>query len=219
MRELRAMKEALRKWMHYDDDHDDDYYLERAVAMKRATEYWRRREMQGDEEGTLSLSSMHGHLTATAAVGVASAASLGVREALYKWMHHDDDHDDDYYLERAVTMMRATAYWRRRELGRRLIQFIVSVGWDPESSGEEERMSDERGNVEDLGPLLFDSEFYNERSPREDTSATPEAGTRPGGGGIHATRPGGGGIRSDTEGVSCHDDSEDDAEWTAPGEE
>ena len=120
-------------------------------------------------------------------------------------------------------MMRATKHWqekqRKRELGRRLIQFIVNVGWDPESSGEEERMSDERGNVEDLGPLLFDSEFYNERSPREDTSATPEVGTRPGGGGIHATRPGGGGIRSGTEGVSCHDDSEDDAEWTAPGEE
>ena len=27
LRELRAMEEALRKWMHYDDDHDDDYYL------------------------------------------------------------------------------------------------------------------------------------------------------------------------------------------------
>ena len=103
-------------------------------------------------------------------------------------------------------MMRAAKHWqekqRKRELGRRLIQFIVNVGWDPEISGEEEPMSDERGGVEDLGPPLFESEFYDERSPREDASAMPEAGTR----------PGGGGIRSDTEGVSCHDDSEDDAE-------
>jgi hypothetical protein len=81
----------------------------------------------------------------------------------------------EYYLGRSArvgAMMRATKHWqekqRRRELGRRLIRFIVNVGWDPERSGEEEQMSDERGRVEDLGPLLFDSEFYNERSPRAD---------------------------------------------------
>ena len=61
----------------------------------------------------------------------------------------------EYYLgrfARAVTMMRATTHWqekqRRREQGRRLIQFIVNVAGDPENSGEEERMSDERGSVE-----------------------------------------------------------------------
>ena len=81
----------------------------------------------------------------------------------------------EYYLgrfARAVAMMRATKHQQekqqRRELGRRLIQFIVNVGWDPESSGEEEQMRDQRGRVEDLGPLLFDSEFYGERSPRAD---------------------------------------------------
>ena len=93
-----------------------------------------------------------------------------MKEALFGWMRRREYHLGRF--ARAVAMMRATKHWqekqRRRELGRRLIQFIVNVGWDPESSVEEERMSDERGGVEDLGPLLFDSEFYNERSPRAD---------------------------------------------------
>jgi hypothetical protein len=56
----------------------------------------------------------------------------------------------------------------------------VNVGWDPESSGEEERMSDERGSVEDLGPLLFESEFYNKRSPRADDDEDDTEWTAPG---------------------------------------
>ena len=101
-------------------------------------------EMQGDEEGTL-------------------------REAPYKWVRHNDEENYLGRFGRAVKMMRAAAYWRRRELGRRLIQFIVNVGWEPESSDEEERMSDERGSMEDLGPLLFE-----DRSPRADDGEDDE---------------------------------------------
>ena len=62
-----------------------------------------------------------------------------MKEALHEWMHHNDCYLGRF--ERTVTIMRATAYLQRRELGRRLIQFIVDVGWDPESSGEKELMS------------------------------------------------------------------------------
>ena len=99
-----------------------------------------------------------------------------VREALYKWVRHNDEENYLGRFGRAVTMMRATAYWRRRELGRRLIQFIVNVGWDPESSGEEDRMSDERGSVEDLGPLLFDSEFSVNVAPKRMTTRMMQNG-------------------------------------------
>ena len=67
-----------------------------------------------------------------------------LREALYKWVRHNDEENFLGWFGRAVTIMRATAYWRKRELGRRRIQFIVNVGWDPESSGDEEQLSDER---------------------------------------------------------------------------
>ena len=71
-----------------------------------------------------------------------------MEEALYKWKRHNDEENYLGRFGRAARMMRAAAYWRRRELGRRLIQFIVNVGWDPESNGEEWEMS---GGAELMG--------------------------------------------------------------------
>ena len=135
----RRLVAAVRKSaMHDAADIEDDGSIRIRSEMETAVKRWRARSTwQAKHHKRMFLATYEYWIREerqrrARAVWICSSGEQqeddrgGLQEALYKSVRHNDEENFLGRFGRAMTMMKATAYWRKRELSRRLIQF---KGW------------------------------------------------------------------------------------------